>query len=129
MQFYKRVNVNPKHKETGDCVIRAIANAEGRDWYDVFDDLVKIAKKICSGTNYKDTYGKYLSKYPKVSAEWENTKGERFRLTPREFRDQGLGKGVYIVSFANHLTCVRNGIVEDTWDCSGLVVYEIWRIE
>ena len=38
---YVYYNANPKGKRTDDCVVRAIAEAEGRSWEDVLRQLVE----------------------------------------------------------------------------------------
>ena len=41
---YVVMNNNPKRKKTSDCVIRSIAYALDKSWYEVFDELVIIAR-------------------------------------------------------------------------------------
>lgn len=126
--YYKEVNVNPKKKRTGDCVIRAIANAEGIDWYDLYDELCRGARELASVPVWKETYEYYLYRYPTVSAKYVDANGKTKRLRPRDFKAHGL-TGTYVVRLAHHLTCVRDGVVEDIWDCSDKSAYKIWKIK
>lgn len=134
--YYKEINVNPLRNKTGDCVIRAIANAEGRSWYDVFDDLVKLARENCTIPNAKSNYKDYLKSkgYKKIGVKYEDEDGKH-RLTPRDFHGMldhegyDLSKGVYLVSQASHLTMVRDGVLEDSWDCSNRAAYTIWKVK
>lgn len=129
MQFYKEVNINPKNKRVGDCVIRAIANAEGKTWEEVFEALVTIAREKCSLPNSKDVYTEYLSKYETVPVKYE-FEGKKYRLTPSDFwNDPKLKKGNYVITQANHLTCVKDGVCEDSWDCTRRAAYKIWKIK
>ena len=129
MKFYKEVNVNPMKKRVGDCVIRAIANAEDKPWIEVFDALTKIARENYSVPNWKDTYEAYLSKYPTVPVKYEYN-GKKYRLTPSDFYGHAiLKKGNYVVREANHVTCVKDGVCEDTWDCSHRAAYKIWKVK
>ena len=128
-KVFQNVNINPKGIKTGDCVIRAIANAEGRSWYEVYDDLSKLAREICTSPCNRDCYDKYLSKYPTVPAMFTNDYGVRKRKRPEVFRELGHGHGTYVVRLAGHLTCVRDGVTEDIWDCSSKSAYKIWRIK
>lgn len=128
-QFYKNVNVNPMKKEVGDCVIRAIANAEDKSWYEVFDALTKIARENCSAPNWKDTYEAYLSKYPTIPVKYEYG-GKKYRLTASDFwNDPKLKEGNYVIRQAHHVTCVKNGVCEDIWDCSHRASYKIWKVK
>lgn len=126
--FYKKVNLNPKGSITGDCVVRAIANALDKDWYQVFDDLTKIARDRCGVIDEPETYSIYLKDYPTIRVKFVDKYGENRRLRPRYFKEKGLN-GTYIVSVAGHLTCVRNGVVEDTWNCANKCAYKIWEIK
>jgi len=46
--MWYRTNPNPKRKEVPDCVVRAIAIATGRDWYEVYDDLYAVGRDECN---------------------------------------------------------------------------------
>lgn len=135
--YYKEINLNPKGNKVGDCVIRAIANAEGRTWYEVFDDLVKLARKNCFIPNDKKNYKTYLKLkgYKKIGVKYDDIEGRQRRLTPRDFHgmhDQeghDLAWGTYLVAQANHLTVVKDGVTEDSWDCSNRAAYIIWKVK
>lgn len=117
-------NANPKGRKTSDCVVRAISIAENRPWLDVFDELTEIARNDFTLLNSPDCYKKYLKKYPKVNVFFfdGDDKKKRFKV-----KDICRMKGTFIVSVANHLTCVKDGKIHDTWDCGHKSVYEIWK--
>lgn len=125
--MFVKENVNPKARKTGDCVIRAIAKAEGKTWFDVFDALTVIARKKCSVPNYKDTYEAYLDGYVVIPCKIETPNGN-VKFTIKEFA-QSYNKGVYIISVAGHLTVVIDGNLYDTWDCSNKKIYKIWKVK
>ena len=124
MKFVKE-NVNPKNRKTGDCVIRAIAKAEGKEWVEVFDSLVEIARKRCSVPNSPDAYEQYLKKYETVKVMYTREDGKKKRYLAGEVCGWD---GVYVISLANHLTTVVDGALYDTWDCSQKSAYKIWKI-
>lgn len=130
-QYFKKVNKNPRGIRTGDCVIRAIANAEGREWLEVFDDLTKLARKLFTTPTHGDCYKVYLDKYEKMPALRQGVfESRKHRVRPEEFHIyEDLRKGTFIVRQANHLTVVRDGITEDTWDSSDRASYIIWRVK
>ena len=115
-----------KAEHVGDCVCRAICNATGKDYKEVYDMLnaeckvTNLPKKRRSNTNsarngvYRKTYQKVLEKLGWV---WHPTmtigSGCKVHLRRRE-----LPNGVLIVSVSKHLTCVKNGVLYDTYDCS-----------
>ena len=48
MGKFINLNLNPAGKDVSDCVIRAIAKAEGKTWLQVFDELSRQCRKQCN---------------------------------------------------------------------------------
>lgn len=128
-----------KAEKVGDCVTRAIANATGIDYKEIYDALNNLAKserktkrkrRVSSSRNgvYKDTFKKYLeSKGYKWIPTMQIGSGCKVHLKADELPD-----GVLIVSLSGHLTCVKNGVIYDTYDCSRdetRCVYGYWKIK
>ena len=115
-----------KAKDVGDCVCRAICNATGEDYQKVYKALNAMAKnertsrhrggKRSSSRNgvFKETFKKYLKDLGWV---WHPTmqigSGCKVHMRPEE-----LPGGILIVSLSRHLTCVKDGVLYDTYDCS-----------
>ena len=115
-----------KADKVGDCVTRAICNATGMDYMEVYKALNVMAKgertekhrggKRSSSRNgvYKETRRRYLESLGWV---WHPTmffgSGCKVHLKAEE-----LPKGTLIVSVSHHLTCVKDGVLYDTYDCS-----------
>lgn len=111
---------------TGDCVTRSICIATGLEYNYVYDEINSIAKncerkgkkkgKISSaGTGvYKTTYDKFIKS---LGWKWIPTMGIgtgcKFHL-----RDGELPMGKLIVSVSKHITCVVDGVIQDTFDPS-----------
>lgn len=115
-----------KADKVGDCVVRAIANATGKDYKAVYDDINELSKRERTGSRklgkssarngvYKSTIKKYIEGV--LGWSWFPTmaigSGCQTHLTAEE-----LPKGVLIVSVSKHLTCVKDGVIYDTFDCS-----------
>ena len=129
-----------KQTIVGDCVTRAICNATGKDYLDVYNDLkelakeeriTKIHKKKSSVRNgvYIKTCHKYIEQH--LGYKWYPTmqvgKGCQVHLTENE-----LPNGVLIVQVSNHLTCVKDGVIYDTFDPSRegtRCVYGYWFLD
>ena len=122
--MFVKENINPSGKKNSDCVIRAIAKAEGKTWLDVFDTLTMIARTNYGVLNDSKIYGEYLDKYPTVTVKCQ-VNGELKRLT---VADVCRLEGIYIVKIAKHLTVVIDGKCCDTWDCTQKSAYKIWKI-
>lgn len=115
-----------KAENVGDCVTRAICNATGKDYMEVYKALNTMAKdertkthrggKRSSSRNgvFKETFKEYLND---IGWKWIPCmtigSGCKVHLKPEE-----LPEGTLIVSVSKHLTCVKNGVLHDTYDCS-----------
>ena len=113
-KYYEAIKV-------GDCVTRAIANATGMDYKEVYDLVNSYAsrergsnKSIARNGVSKDTVYKVLTD---MGWTWVPTmfigKGCQVHLNEKELPD-----GIIIVSVSKHLTCVKNRVLYDTFDCS-----------
>ena len=112
-------------EKVGDCVCRAICNATGEDYKKVYDLINLRAKTERKGRRKKSVSsardGVYKENYSKILAEmgweWHPTmtigSGCHTHLCAEELPD-----GVLIVSVSKHLTCVKDGVLYDTYDCS-----------
>lgn len=131
-KYFKATNV-------GDCVTRAIANATGVDYKEVYDALNALAKEERTGKRkrgkskardgvYNATYRKYIE--GELGWVWVPCmsigSGCKTHLRDGELPQ----KGNYVVRTSHHLTCVRDGALVDTYDCSrdgDRCVYGYWR--
>lgn len=116
--YFNKINV-------GDCVTRAIANATGKDYMEVYKAINELAKaetksKRRSGKSsarngvYKITYDKYIKT---LGWKWIPTMriGQGCKV---HLQEDELPKGTLIVRLSKHLTCVKNGVLYDTYDCT-----------
>lgn len=114
-----------KGQNVGDCVTRAICNATGKDYLEVYNALNDLGKKERTGKHkkgksnarngvYKTTFKKYIKS---LGWEWVPTMliGEGCKV---HLNDCELPKGTLIVSVSRHLTCVKDGVLYDTYDCT-----------
>ena len=126
----------------GDCVTRAIAIVTGKTYNEVYDRMF-VEIKMFAATNRsaaakraersggragttprngisKKIYHKYLIE--EIGMIWTPTmlvgQGCKVHLTENE-----LPSGKLIVQIARHLTTVIDGVINDTWNCSGKCVY------
>ena len=126
----------------GDCVTRAIAIVTGKTYSEVYDRMFMEIKKFAAtkrsatakragrgggraGTTprngiSKKVYHRYLIE--EMGMTWTPTmligQGCKVHLIENE-----LLSGKLIVQCARHLTAVIDGVINDTWNCSGKCVY------
>lgn len=117
--WFRYENVNPKDKTTGDCVIRAIAKALNKSWEDVYTELCELGLKLKEMPNSRRVYEKYLEQAGFIRCNQPRRENNK-RYTVREFIDElsYLGRTYIIHPGLHHLSCIIDGQVVDTWDCS-----------
>ena len=110
---------------TGDCVVRAITIATGFTYSEIYSTMnffvkgEKLTKRKRSKSSsrtgvHKDQLKKFLND---LGWTWTPTmfigQGCKVHLKASE-----LPSGVLIVSLSKHVTCVVDGVINDTYDCS-----------
>ena len=125
-------------KKVGDCVVRAIANATGKDYKEIYDGINELAKserigkrkkKISSSRNgvYTQTAKKYIEDVLKW--KWHPCMKIGSGCTTHLKKDE-LPNGKLIVNLSKHFSCVKDGVLYDTFDCSRnekRCVYGYWK--
>lgn len=125
---YIYYNPNPELKHVGDCVIRAISKALSQDWESTYIDVCMKGLGIHDMPSSDNVWGSYLF-----------DKGFRRSIIPndcpqcytiRDFSyDHPNGTYILATSDRNHIVCVKNGDVFDTYDSSDEVPIYFWRKE
>lgn len=116
--------------QTGDCVCRAICIATGKPYQEVYDVLANGNATQRKGKREGNKAGKLtasrgINTKRKWFADYMDSLG--FVWTPTMLIGQGckthlkadeLPNGILIVNVSKHFTCVIDGIINDTYDCS-----------
>lgn len=123
-KYHKYRNENPKSKEVGDCVVRALATATDNSWDDVYRELCKIGFELKVMPNSDEAYTEYLIANGFERRKISIKKGSK-RPTVLSFTKEHK-EGLYILRVANHVTVCKEGIYYDTWDCGDSCVYSYW---
>ena len=130
-KYFKATNV-------GDCVVRAICNASGKDYKEVYDALNALSKSERIGKRkrtisnsrsgvYKQTYRKYIEDV--LGWRWIGCSGIGKGISVHLNENEMPSKGTFIVKVSKHLTCVKDGVLVDTYDCTRdgqRAVYGYW---
>lgn len=124
-----------------DCAVRAIAIATGKDYKEVYDDIARLNKEMKLSKKEKEFALKHTPRngvLKKVSKEYLTRLGWQWipcmgigtgctmHLSAHDFPTSGT----YIVQVSSHLTCVKDGVIHDTFDCSRggtRCVYGYWK--
>ena len=131
-KYFKATNV-------GDCVTRAICNATGKDYKEVYDALNRIAKSSRKSKRERGSSNSRNGVHTRIAKKYiENELGWQFVAT------MGIGtgcqvhltenelpkKGCYILNLSHHFSCIKDGVLYDTYDCSRdgtRCVYGYWK--
>lgn len=119
-------NLNPKGKHTGDCTIRALANALGETYKNTLESMVTLSLQ----TGYAINDPKLLKHKLKMFTELKSPRHpDKTKYTGKQFCEE-FNKGVYICHMgSHHLTVVIDGKVHDIWDCTDKCVGKVWKIK
>lgn len=124
MGEYKEYNPNPLHKRVGDCTVRAIARATGKDWDGTFAGIVAKAYEIKDMPSSNNVWGAYLRDCGFHRSIMPDTCPDCY--TVREFaRDHP--QGVYILALKTHVVAVVDGDWYDTWNSADEVPLYYWQ--
>lgn len=121
--MWKYHNSNPKKREVNDCVIRAISKAENKTWDEVYSELSTLAQNqriLLDDMRFVEPY--LDSKYERVCYKCNGC-----RMTVGDFMDKNQ-KGTYLITMQGHITCVKNGVLFDTWDCRDKIIWCSWEV-
>jgi hypothetical protein len=115
----------------GDCVTRAFAIGLGKSYLEIYELVNKLSQlelesnKI-KGIKKKDCSSACGGVYPKTISTMAKTFKLKFK---RKIGKISKLKGKnYLVLLADHMTCIKNGILIDTHDCSDLEYYGYYEL-
>ena len=119
-------NPNPHRAHVEDCVVRAIAIATDRRWYQVYDDLCALGREEANMPSANAVWGKYL--YQLGFEPFILPEACPKCATVKRFCEM-FKSGTYIIGTGNHSVCVMEGDYYDSWDSGNEVVSYFWRVK
>ena len=120
-----------------DCVTRAICNATGMDYLEVYNGINSLAKseRTCRRTKSSARNGvrpatvkKYIENI--IGWVWVPCMGIGTGCQVHVRKSELPVTGTYILNLSGHLSCWKDGKLYDTYDCSRngtRCVYGYWR--
>lgn len=128
MLEFRRVNYNPMKKRVGDCSTRALANVLNITYEQAIKDQCQTAIETCYGLTDKELVEIIMQKYGyKKMKQPRKPNGKKYIVTEMDqvLTKQQIEDGV-LVKVANHFTVIKNGDIQDTWDCGYKTVGNYW---
>jgi len=134
-----------KGEKAGDCVTRAIVHATGKNYKEVYDELFELGRnwgtkktaktlKIRENASPRNGVNKKVLKHyieNVLGFNWVSCSGIGKGISVH-VKENELPKGNIILKLSKHLTCVKDGVLYDTYDCSRKGtrgVYGYWIIK
>ena len=123
-------NENPLSRNTGDCVVRAIAFASGRSWDDTYWSLAEAGFERGEMPSWNPTWWAYLKEHGFDRKIIPNSCPACY--TVRDFtKDHPRGTFVLFIPHssegAGHVVAVKDGDYYDTWDSGDQVPLAYWE--
>ena len=120
-----RCNPNPLGRQTGDCVIRAIAIATDQSWRRVYRQLCDLGEKHADLPNSNMIWGMYLRE-----------RGAKQFLLPESCPDcitvqafcERYQEGIYVLGTGDHAVTYISGNYYDSFDSGMCVPTVFWRM-
>lgn len=125
---YHYVNVNPKNKYGGDCVIRAIALALNQSWEQTVRELTELGLKKGFILNDVHLYPKYLESKGFIQMKEPRDYWNK-KMSISEFLDLHKGEKLKVIvanAGSHHVTCIKDNKVNDIWNCSSQTMHKYW---
>lgn len=118
--MYKFFNPNPYSNKVGDCVIRALCKATGKDWDEVFCELSAYAYREKDMPSANHVWGKYLQ-----------AKGFTRNIMDCDCNVEAFcqkhPEGTFILAIQGHVVCVVDGCYYDSWDSGKEIPLYYWE--
>ena len=108
-KYYKEFNPNPLGKDVGDCVVRSICAVTNKSWYDVYETLTELGRKVaCPFSNIELKECDYHTElFGMVRHKLKREKGKKAMNVERFCKEHPTGK--YILQCAHHYMGVVDG--------------------
>ena len=121
-----RCNPNPLGKQTGDCVIRAIAIATDQSWRETYRDLCRLGEMMADLPNSNAVWGMYLRE--KGAKQFLLPETCPACITVQAFAER-YPEGVYVIGTGHHAVALISGDWYDSWDSFAEVPTIFWKIK
>lgn len=125
-EWYDYLNVNPKGRISGDCVVRAIAAVVGKPWETVVREMTELGIKKALVLNDPSLFPLYLeSQGFRLRKEPTNPDGTKMSI--KRFLELNPSVTTFVAKAGtHHVTCVIDRKVRDIWDCSDETMHRWW---
>lgn len=116
-------NNNPTGRRVGDCSVRAVSKALGLTWEEAFSALAAAGYAMGDMPSSNQVIAAVLRKAGFYRRAIPNTCPDCY--TTEDFCED-FPSGTYVLSYGEHVACVQNGAVYDSWNSLDEVPQFFW---
>lgn len=116
-------NPNPTGKNVGDCTVRAISKALDQKWKETYMGLAIQGFMLGDMPSANAVWGAYLRRKGYTRHMILDTCPDCY--TVGDFATEHP-QGTYILALSNHVVCIQDGVIYDSWDSSGEIPLYFW---
>ena len=117
-------NPSPVGARIGDCSVRAVAKALGVDWETAYTMLCLKGYELYDMPNSNAVINALLIDRGFERGIIPNTCPDCYTIA--DFAEDHP-KGTYVVGTGDHVVCITDGVINDTWDSSNEIPIYYWR--
>ena len=120
--MWEYYNANPLGRNVNDCTVRAISLATGKSWDETYKILSEYSR--LQGITFSEV--EFINDF--LADRYERFCPPRKTETIRDFMNMKLN-GRWLITMRGHITCVVDGILYDTFDCSENFIWCIYHVK
>lgn len=115
---------NPHGRRVGDCTVRAVAKAIGSDWERAYAELALAGFVLGDMPSGNAVVNSVLKQYGFKRSVIPDTCPDCYTIG--DFATDHP-EGTYVVGSGNHMVCIEDGTVWDSWDSRGESAIFYWE--
>ena len=119
--MFKYYNANPFGRKVEDCTVRAISLATNNSWDSTYIQLSEYARS--QGITFSEIA--FINDY--LSERYEKYCYNKSIEIVGDFSKLKI-PGRYLITMSGHITCIIDGTIYDTFDCSDRYIWCIYRV-
>lgn len=121
---FQYLNLNPLHHRVGDCAIRAISAALDQSWDETYIGVCAKGLELADLPSSNHVWGEYLKGHG-FTRHLAPEHKEGGIYTVEDFANEHP-QGTYILALSEHVVCVKDGTILDSWDSRDEVPLFYW---
>lgn len=124
MAQWQHYNPSPTGRNVGDCAVRAVAKALDLDWETAYAMIAKNGFLMGDMPSSNSVWGSVLREHGFARYSIPSECPDCYTI--ENFADENHA-GLYVVGTGNHVVCIKDGTVYDSWNSLQEVPQYYWH--